>query len=151
MALKRLQKELNDMRNAKQNEIPENVSFGMEDGNIFKWQATLIGSVGTPYEGGIFKLQLNFSQNYPFVPPVVKFTTRIMHPNINRTGDICLDLLKSQWSPVCTVTHILLSIISLLSDPYPNDPLDAEVANLYKRDINEYNMRVREMTHLYAN
>ena len=50
--------------------------------------------VGTPYEGGVFFLNIHFPNDYPFKPPKLTFSTRIYHPNINSNGSICLDILK---------------------------------------------------------
>ena len=128
----------------------ENISVGLKDDNILEWEATLIGPTQTPYEGGIFKLRLLFTDDYPFKPPKITFTTRIYHPNINRQGVICLDILKNNWSPALTVSKILLSICSLLSDPNPNDPLDSDIANVYKTNIELFNKNAREWTINFA-
>ena len=144
--LKRLQKELDDI---KKNDIP-NLSAGPINDNLFEWEAVILGPVGTPYEGGVFYLNISIPSNYPFKPPIVIFKTKIYHPNINNTGNICLDILKNQWSPALTISKILLSICSLLSDPNPNDPLVPEIANILKVNPELYFNTAKEWTSIYA-
>lgn len=152
LALKRIHKEINDIQNTKQKELPENISTGpVNKNNLFIWEATIIGPTETPYEGGIFKLNIKFPDSYPFNPPILKFTTRIFHPNISENGDICLDILKYKWSPAYSLIQVLLSLSSLLSDPNPDDPLNPDAAHLYKRNKSEYIETVRLYTQQYAN
>ena len=130
---------------------PANCSAGpIDDTDIYKWGATLMGPTDTPYEGGVFYLEILFSQEYPFKPPKIYFTTKIYHPNINSSGGICLDILKDQWSPALTISKVLLSICSLLTDPNPDDPLVGYIADLYTRDIEEYKLNARAFTIRYA-
>ena len=118
--------------------------------NLFKWKGTIIGPKDTPYTGGIFKLQIYLSIEYPLKPPQVKFITKIYHPNINENGNICLDILKNKWSPILTISKLLLSICSLLSDPNTSDPLVPEIAWKYVNNREEFNNIAREWTSLYA-
>jgi len=144
---KRLTKELMEI----QKEPPVNCSAGMADDCINKWNATIIGPEKTPYEGGAFNLTIDFPKEYPFKPPKVKFETRIFHPNINEYGNICLDILNNKnWSPALTVSKLLLSISSLLSDPNPDDPLDIRAARIYKKSKDEYFEMARAYTLKYC-
>uniref|UniRef100_A0A8D3DTU6 E2 ubiquitin-conjugating enzyme n=1 Tax=Scophthalmus maximus TaxID=52904 RepID=A0A8D3DTU6_SCOMX len=130
MALKRIHKELNDLAR----DPPAQCSAGPVGDDMFHWQATIMGPNDSPYQSGVFFLTIHFPTDYPFKPPKVAFTTRIYHPNINSNGSICLDILRSQWSPALTISKVLLSICSLLCDPNPDDPLVPEIARIYKTD-----------------
>lgn len=110
-----------------------------------QWNAVIFGPDDTPWDGGTFKLTLDFSEDYPNKAPVVKFKSTMFHPNIYADGGICLDILQNQWSPIYDVSAILTSIQSLLSDPNPNSPANSEAARLYNENRREYNRRVREV------
>lgn len=144
---KRILQEIKEL----QNNDSDNVTAGpVSEDNIFCWSATLIGPKDSPYEGGIFLLNINFPQDYPFKPPKINFQTKIFHPNINSGGSICLDILNSQWSPALTLSKTLLSISSLLTDPNPDDPLVSNIANMYKNDRSKYNEEAKLWTSKYA-
>ncbi|XP_074856415.1 ubiquitin-conjugating enzyme E2 D1 isoform X2 [Carettochelys insculpta] len=100
MALKRIQKELSDL----QRDPPAHCSAGPVGDDLFHWQATIMGPPDSAYQGGVFFLTVHFPTDYPFKPPKIAFTTKIYHPNINSNGSICLDILRSQWSPALTVS-----------------------------------------------
>lgn len=74
--------------------------------DMFHWQATIIGPNDSPYAGGVFLVSIHFPPDYPFKPPKVAFRTRVFHPNINSNGNICLDILKEQWSPALTISKV---------------------------------------------
>jgi len=138
---KRLFKELQEFNQ----DPPCHISTGPIGDDIRHWEATIIGSEDSPYENGIFKLKITFPDDYPFKAPRVQFVTRIFHPNISENGEICLDILKSQWSPALTIGKLLLSISSLLSEPNVSDPLNSSAARLYQDDMDKYESKIRKM------
>ncbi|XP_015353482.1 ubiquitin-conjugating enzyme E2 D2-like [Marmota marmota marmota] len=117
---------------------------------MFRWQAAIMGPNDSPYQGGVFFLSIQFPSDYPFKPPRIKFITRIYHPNINRSGNICLDILRFEWSPALTISKVLLSICSMLCDPNPDDPLVPEIAKIYLKDRKKYDRVAQEWTEKYA-
>ncbi len=142
----RLNKELKDMSK----DPPANCSAGPTCEDILNWTGTIIGPNDSPYAGGVFKLKIHFTQDYPFKSPKIQFETKIYHPNIDSAGSICLDILKNQWSPALTISKVLLSICSLMTDPNPDDPLVGSIANEYKNDREKYNETAKQYTQLYA-
>ena len=146
MALKRITKELAELTK----DPPANCSAGPVEGDQYHWQATIVGPSDSAYQGGLFFLNIHFPVDYPFKSPKVTFITKIYHPNINSNGGICLDILKDQWSPALTISKVLLSISSLLTDPNPDDPLVPDIANLYKNDRKKYMENAREWTKKFA-
>ncbi|KAN0038181.1 hypothetical protein ACTA71_000353 [Dictyostelium dimigraforme] len=146
MALKRINKELSDIAK----DPPSSCSAGPDSEDIFHWTATIMGPKDSPYDGGVFFLNINFPTDYPFKPPKISFVTKVYHPNINASGSICLDILKEQWSPALTIPKVLLSISALLSDPNPDDPLVPDIANLFKTDKSRFESNAREWTRKYA-
>ncbi len=109
-----------------------------------------MGPEDSPYHGGLFYLHIQFPVDYPFKPPKITFSTKIYHCNVNSNGNICLDILKDQWSPALTISKVLLSISSLLTDPNPDDPLVPEIANILKTNKNKHDANAREWTQKHA-
>ncbi|KAJ2900722.1 Ubiquitin-conjugating enzyme E2 C [Coemansia aciculifera] len=125
---KRLQSELMTLMMAN---LPGISAFPQSD-NMLSWVGTLDGAPGTVYEGLSYKLSLSFPSNYPFTAPTITFVTPCWHPNVDDRGNICLDILKEQWSAVYNVQTILLSLQTLLGDPNPQSPLNGPAAMLWE-------------------
>lgn len=137
---KRLMRDLKAMQSA-----PEGISAHPHNDDLMHWKAVIFGPEDSIWEGGIFKLELHFTTEYPMSPPKVKFLTPVFHPNVYKDGNICMDIMKSQWSPVYDVSALLLSIQSLLSDPNPNSAANGEAAEMYAKQRREYELRVQDI------
>lgn len=144
---KRIEKELQECKR----DSRSGVDVEYDSRNLKHLIGILKGPDDSPYAGGIFKIDINIPAEYPFAPPKMKFVTKVWHPNISsQTGAICLDILKDQWSPALTIKTALLSLQALLSCPEPNDPQDAEVANMYLSNRPEFTSTAKFWTECYA-
>ncbi|KAH9770146.1 ubiquitin-conjugating enzyme E2 27 [Citrus sinensis] len=113
--------------------------------NLVHLTGIIPGPVGTPYEGGTFRLDITLPDGYPFEPPKMHFVTKVC-----QSGAICLDILKDQWSPALTLKTALLSVQALLSAPAPDDPQDAVVAQQYLKDHQTFLSTARYWTESFA-
>merc|ERR1719376_437417 len=119
--------------------------------NLTHWKGYIKGPDKTCYAGGTFAVVITIPSEYPFEPPKMKFDTKVWHPNVSsQTGAICLDILKTEWSPALTIRTALLSLQALLSSPEPDDPQDAQVAKQYKTNQKLFQSTAKEWTQLYA-
>ncbi|KAJ9071264.1 Ubiquitin-conjugating enzyme E2 35 [Entomophthora muscae] len=118
--------------------------------NLRYFDVIINGPDQSPFEGGIFKLELFLPEEYPMAPPKVRFLTKMYHPNIDKLGRICLDILKDRWSPALQIRTVLLSIQALLSAPNPDDPLANDVAQHWKENEKDAILTAREWTRKYA-
>ena len=147
MSLRRLKSELADL----QKDPPANCTAGpVSENDISTWEAMIFGPADSPFQGGMFSLSIRFPSDYPFKPPRLMFKTKIYHPNINTGGFICLDILKQNWSPALTISKVLLSVLSMLTDPNPNDPLMPDIAKQYTENRALYEFTARQWTEMYA-
>lgn len=121
-----------------------------DDENARYFHIIIAGPKDSPYEGGTFKLELFLPEEYPMSAPKVRFMTKIFHPNIDKLGRICLDILKDKWSPALQIRTVLLSIQALLSAPNPDDPLANDVAELWKANESQAIEQAKEYTRTHA-
>ncbi|KAG0172427.1 Ubiquitin-conjugating enzyme E2 T [Apophysomyces sp. BC1034] len=109
------------------------------------------GPPDSPYEKGLFQLEINIPQQYPFHPPQIRFKTPIYHPNIDENGRICADILKQDgWKPSLNLSTTLISLSTLMACPNPDDPLDADIAKEYTLDHAGFIKKATEYTLKHA-
>ena len=132
-----------------QEPVPGITAIPFED-NMRYFNVIISGPDDSPYEAGVFRLELFLPADYPMAPPKVRFLTKIYHPNVDKLGHICLDILKDKWSPALQIRTVLLSIQALLSAPNPDDPLDNGVADAWNRDEAAAQRTAAEWTRMYA-
>ncbi|XBW36211.1 hypothetical protein QEN19_001791 [Hanseniaspora menglaensis] len=121
-----------------------------DEDNLRYLSVEMEGPGNSPYQGGVFNLELYLPEDYPMEPPKIRFLTPVYHPNIDKLGRICLDVLKDHWSPAFQIRTVLLSIQQLLDTPNPDDPLLSDVAELCKSNNAEYCKIAKEWTLKYA-
>ncbi|VDB82673.1 unnamed protein product [Peniophora sp. CBMAI 1063] len=147
MTMKRIHREIADLKK----EDLGNISLAPKsDDDPFVWTALIPGPEGSVYEGGVYEAEVTLPVDYPFTAPKVQFITRIYHMNINERGNICIDILKHNWSPALSVFKVILSLSSLLTDPNPNDPLVPSIASEYLKKRATHDETARKWVQLYA-
>uniref|UniRef100_A0A3B3V3V9 Ubiquitin-conjugating enzyme E2 T n=1 Tax=Poecilia latipinna TaxID=48699 RepID=A0A3B3V3V9_9TELE len=114
----------------------------------------IVGGVGTPYEGGLFSLEVKIPERYPFEPPNIRFLTPIYHPNIDNSGRICHDALKlppkGAWKPSLNISTVLTSIQLLMAEPNPDDPLMADISSEFKYNKYLFTEKAKKWTQEHA-
>ncbi|KAK1912962.1 hypothetical protein P3342_004898 [Pyrenophora teres f. teres] len=128
--IKRLMMELQTYQNDPNDAL---LDLGPADDDVMQWRAVMKGVPGTAYEGGCWLLSISIPPTYPLAAPTIRFITPICHPNVDfKTGEICLDLLKTSWSPAYTLSTTMTSIHQLLTSAEPDSPLNVDIAQLFR-------------------
>ncbi|XP_052890279.1 SUMO-conjugating enzyme UBC9-B-like [Anopheles moucheti] len=114
--------------------------------NLLTWQCAIPGEKGTAWEGGLYKLMVEFKDDYPFTAPKCVFEPPLFHPNVFPNGTVCLSFLnaRSDWHPAITIRQTLLRIREMLNYPNIDNPAQEEPYQLYRSNREEYQRRVRE-------
>ncbi|XP_041860469.1 ubiquitin-conjugating enzyme E2 T [Melanotaenia boesemani] len=135
-------------------EPPPGITCWQTEERIDELRAQIVGGTGTPYEGGLFSLEVNIPERYPFEPPKIRFLTPIYHPNIDNSGRICHDALKlppkGAWKPSLNISTVLTSIQLLMSEPNPDDPLMADISSEFKYNKHLFMEKARKWTREHA-
>jgi len=136
------------------------VSVGLEDeSNVYNWEILIMGPDGTLYEGGFFKARLSFPPTFPNMPPTMTFCSDMWHPNVYEDGRVCISILHppgedefnsqesadERWRPILGVEQILISVISMLSDPNDESPANLDAAVMWRNDRPGFKKKVRQI------
>ncbi|CAK4075650.1 unnamed protein product [Aphanomyces euteiches] len=139
---------------------PEGVSVGLgDDENLFNWEIMLVGPPDTLYEGGFFKARLEFPSDFPNMPPKMTFISDMWHPNVYPNGVVCISILHppgedrmnaqesadERWRPILGVEAILVSVISMLSDPNDDSPANIDAAVEWRNDKEGFKKHCRRV------
>uniref|UniRef100_A0A915E4B9 UBC core domain-containing protein n=1 Tax=Ditylenchus dipsaci TaxID=166011 RepID=A0A915E4B9_9BILA len=135
----------NELRELKSNVDAGFVVFQPNETNFLSWKVAIFGAPDTVYQGGYFVANLSFPDNYPFAPPVLKFTNPPLHPNVYPDGTVCISILHSaqneatsgeadneRWNITQSVRTVLLSIISMLNEPNLSSPANVDAARMFR-------------------
>jgi len=148
-----LQKELKDIMTDRLNDY---CKVDLQNDNIFEWNVYILGPPGTDYEGGIFKTHLSFPRDYPFEPPVMRFLSEFWHPNVYADGKVCISILHTpdpmnpdengqNWTPAQRVESLILSVISMLSDPNFSSPANVDASVELRKEPATYKARLKKL------
>lgn len=129
---------------------PEGIKVLLSDEDVTDIQAYIQGPDGTPYTNGLFKVKLVLGKDFPQMPPKAFFLTKIFHPNVSESGEICVNTLKKDWNSKLGIKHILLVIKCLLIFPNPESALNEEAGKLLLEQYEDYSKRARMMTEIHA-
>eukprot|EP00569_Conticribra_weissflogii_P003634 CAMPEP_0171348878 /NCGR_PEP_ID=MMETSP0878-20121228/32110_1 /TAXON_ID=67004 /ORGANISM="Thalassiosira weissflogii, Strain CCMP1336" /LENGTH=197 /DNA_ID=CAMNT_0011853349 /DNA_START=87 /DNA_END=680 /DNA_ORIENTATION=- len=134
-AAKRLRKELQHLEKADRIGDTDSDIYlrPTSSSSLLHWTALIRGPVDTPYEGGVFRLSIRCGTDYPLAPPTIVFETKVFHPNVHfKTGDVCLDILRKEWSPAWGLQAACRAVLALLSDPDAESPLNCDAGNMIR-------------------
>ncbi|CAL8368083.1 unnamed protein product [Lota lota] len=135
-------------------EPPPGITCWRPEDLVDELRAQIVGGDGTPYEGGLFTLEIKVPERYPFEPPNIRFLTPIYHPNIDNAGRICHDGLKlppkGAWRPSLNISTVLTSIQLLMAEPNPDDPLMADISSEFKYNKQLFVENARRWTEKHA-
>ncbi|KAL6777427.1 UBC20 [Auxenochlorella protothecoides x Auxenochlorella symbiontica] len=140
---------LKEYRDLQANPI-DGVKVFLNEDDVSDIQAEYVGPAGTPFEGGTFRMKLVFPQDFPTAAPKGYFLTRIFHPNVSTSGDICVNTLKRDWTPDLGLRHILTVIRCLLVEPNPESALNEEAGRLLLEGFPEFARKAALITSVHA-
>ena len=134
----RLQKDITEL------DIPSSIKLHFPDpSDLFNFTLTIRPKEGF-YQAGAFSFKVEINHNFPMEPPKIKCLNKIYHPNIDLQGNVCLNILREDWTPVLNLNSVFIGLNFLFLEPNPNDPLNKDAANVLVRNKNAFARSVRD-------
>lgn len=138
VSLLRIQIELDRLELPKNNEIKliipnkdnlENINFEISPKKGFWFGATYL-------------FNFNIPDNYPMIPPNIKCLNKIYHPNIDYSGNICINILKTDWSPCSNIEQILNYLLQIFYCPNGGDSNNKQAGKEFNTNIDKFRQTV---------
>ena len=140
---KRILKEYNDITKDKNAAIHDILC---DESNVLCWKI-LLTPIEYPYNKGAFRVNVDFTAEYPFKPPKVNFRTPIYHPNVDEKGQVCLPIIAPEnWKPAVKMDLVLKDLLTMIHRPEPEHPLRADLAEEYSKDKEGFNKKAEAET-----
>ena len=138
----RLQKEMTDL----EKDLDPNVKLQFPDkNNIMEFEATIkIDDSESLWYPATYKFNVKVPPNYPHDPPRCTCMTKIYHPNIDLSGNVCLNILRADWKPILGINIVLIGLKMLFLEPNSNDPLNQEAASVMRNDLTLFKNNVKK-------
>uniref|UniRef100_A0A8C6CG92 E2 ubiquitin-conjugating enzyme n=1 Tax=Moschus moschiferus TaxID=68415 RepID=A0A8C6CG92_MOSMO len=141
-ASKRVAKELEELQKA----LPKYLRNLCSEDSVLQWRALLLPE-RPPYNLKAFSLCVSFPREYPFLPPTVKFTTRIYHPSVDRDGRVCLPIIsKENWKASTKACRVLEALNMLVNQLELGQPVRLELAEQLTQDPELFHQTAQEFT-----
>ncbi|KAM6493256.1 Ubiquitin-conjugating enzyme/RWD-like protein [Amanita muscaria] len=144
--MRRVMRELTELKK----NPPEGIRVQTNEEDMMDVTGIIQGPEGTPYSGGYFKIKFRFTDEFPAAPPKCWFATKIFHPNVSSSGEICVNTLKKDWKSTYGISHILVTVKCLLIYPNPESALDEEAGKLLLENYSTYCDRAKLITSVHA-
>eukprot|EP01122_Echinamoeba_exundans_P007196 TRINITY_DN2151_c0_g3_i1.p1 TRINITY_DN2151_c0_g3~~TRINITY_DN2151_c0_g3_i1.p1 ORF type:complete len:364 (+),score=87.29 TRINITY_DN2151_c0_g3_i1:46-1092(+) len=129
-----------------------------DESNMLEWNIWMEGPPDSPYANGVFKLHMSFPHEFPMEPPELKFDSDFWHPNVYKDGKVCISILhapgedalsgelpEERWLPTQTVATVMLSVVSMLSDPNISSPANLDASLEWRNERPKYLERCKRL------
>ncbi|VDO06910.1 unnamed protein product, partial [Brugia timori] len=144
---RRLKKELTDIQSSDSRTF---CCVEFDENNLLHWTGLLVPDK-EPYNKGAFKVAIDFPVEYPFKPPKITFLTKIYHPNVDEKGQVCLPIISpDNWKPATKTEQVMNALLGLITEPEPDHPLRADLAEEFTKDRKKFNKTAEDYTKKYA-